>query len=212
MSYLAEAKRKAARGNMKEAFRNEEGAIDLASIMVGIIVIGLIGSVIAATVFAVIPWAQNNAAKQQLDNVSSAQNAYLGLRANDTNGSATEAVRFGLKADLIAEVVLPESAPVIVGVNVVDTDGPGTFDPLKNTGDAGTFNPAKVKANAATSKDAHYITISKSVTGKFYWSVDGSKAKEAANLSDAKIAAEAAVPVINAAAPAAFRWAYDGSL
>lgn len=57
---------------------NEKGAIDLASIMVGVIVIGLIGSIIAATIFAVIPWAQDNAAKQQLDNIVTAENAYMG--------------------------------------------------------------------------------------------------------------------------------------
>ena len=60
-------------------FRNERGAIDLASIMVGIIVIGLIGGTIAATIFAVIPWAQDNAAKQQLDSIVSAENAYMGM-------------------------------------------------------------------------------------------------------------------------------------
>lgn len=60
-------------------FRNEKGAIDLASIMVGVLVIGLIGGVIAATVFAVIPWAQDNAAKQQLDPIVQAENAYYGL-------------------------------------------------------------------------------------------------------------------------------------
>ena len=79
MSFLATAKTKVANGNVKEAFKNEEGAIDLASIMVGIIVIGMIGGVIAATVFAVIPWAQDNAAKQQLDSVSAAQASYIGL-------------------------------------------------------------------------------------------------------------------------------------
>lgn len=63
----------------RSPFRNEAGAIDLASIMVGIIVIGLTGSVVAATVFTVIPWTQNNAAKQQLDSVVSAQSAYRGL-------------------------------------------------------------------------------------------------------------------------------------
>lgn len=62
-----------------DIFRNEQGAIDLASIMVGIIVIGLIGGVIASTVFAVIPWTQDNAAKQQLDSVVSAESAYIGL-------------------------------------------------------------------------------------------------------------------------------------
>ena len=54
---------------MNHVFKNEDGAIDLASIMVGVIVVGLIGGVIAATVFAVIPWAQDNAAKQQLDSL-----------------------------------------------------------------------------------------------------------------------------------------------
>lgn len=71
----------------KQLFRNEKGAIDLASIMVGIIVIGLIGGVIAATVFAVIPWVQDKAAKQQLDSVSMAQSAYK-ARASDTDAAS----------------------------------------------------------------------------------------------------------------------------
>ena len=77
------------------AFRDEDGAIDLASIMVGIIVIGLIGGIIAATVFAVIPWSQDNAAKQQLDSVASAESAYVGL---STQGSAAS---FGDANDLL---------------------------------------------------------------------------------------------------------------
>ena len=74
--------------SMKAAFYNEDGAIDLASIMVGIIVIGLIGGVIAATVFAVIPWAQDNAAQQQLDSIHTAQNAYFGLSADPSRALA----------------------------------------------------------------------------------------------------------------------------
>lgn len=58
---------------------NSKAAIDLASIMVGIIVIGLIGGVIAATIFAVIPWAQDNATKISLDSVVQAESAYVGL-------------------------------------------------------------------------------------------------------------------------------------
>lgn len=60
-------------------FTNETGAIDLSSIMVGIIVIGLVGGVIAATVFAVIPWAQDAAAKHQLESIHTAENAYFGF-------------------------------------------------------------------------------------------------------------------------------------
>jgi hypothetical protein len=89
MSILTTAKHKATSSSAKAAFTNEDGAIDLASIMVGIIVIGLIGGVIAATVFAVIPWAQDNAAKQQLDSVASAQAAYIGL-STDVGGVAAQ--------------------------------------------------------------------------------------------------------------------------
>lgn len=64
---------------MNEVFRNEDGAIDLASIMVGIIIIGLIGGVIAATVFSVIPWSQDNAAKDQLSRVVQAEHAATAL-------------------------------------------------------------------------------------------------------------------------------------
>lgn len=63
----------------KGLFSNEAGAIDLASIMVGVLVIGLIGGVIAATVFAVIPWAQDAAAKHQLESIHTAENAYFGF-------------------------------------------------------------------------------------------------------------------------------------
>ena len=69
-----------------QVLKSSRAAIDLASIMVGIIVIGLIGGVIAATVFAVIPWSQDNAAKQQLDSVASAESAYRGLSADKDSG------------------------------------------------------------------------------------------------------------------------------
>lgn len=71
---------------LHQVLKSSRAAIDLASIMVGIIVIGLIGGVIAATVFAVIPWSQDKAAKQQLDSIASAQNAYRGLSTDKTAG------------------------------------------------------------------------------------------------------------------------------
>lgn len=76
---LIRAKQSLPPSKLKDIFTQEDGAIDLSSIMVGIIVIGLIGGVIAATVFAVIPWSQDNAAKQQLDSITQAENAYFGL-------------------------------------------------------------------------------------------------------------------------------------
>jgi surface protein len=67
--------------NSLSLLRNEQGVIDLASIMVGVIVIGMIGGVIATTIFAVIPWAQDNAAKQQLDAIVTAESAHMGFSA-----------------------------------------------------------------------------------------------------------------------------------
>jgi surface protein len=87
---------------IKEVFKKEDGAIDLASIMVGVIVIGLIGGVIAATVFAVIPWSQDNAAKQQLDSIVQAENAYFGLSAANPSPlpTGTPTNSFGKSAEL----------------------------------------------------------------------------------------------------------------
>lgn len=79
-------KSRASLPTVKDAFRNEEGAIDLASIMVGIIVIGIIGGVIAATVFAIIPWSQDNAAKAQLDSAATAESVHAGFASE--NGAA----------------------------------------------------------------------------------------------------------------------------
>ena len=58
--------------SLRTALRNVDGAIDLASIMIGVIVIGVVGGIIAATVFTVIPWAQNHAAAGNLDAVRTA--------------------------------------------------------------------------------------------------------------------------------------------
>lgn len=92
--------------SLRDVFRKENGAIDLASIMVGMIVIGMLGGVIAATVFLVIPWTQDNAAKQQLDAIVVAESAYRGLSSsqegvpagivNDSYGGSTQLAAAGL--------------------------------------------------------------------------------------------------------------------
>lgn len=69
--------------------RNAAGAIDLASIMVGVLVIGIIGGVISATVFAVIPWSQNEAAKATLSSVRTAEAAFSAANSS-TFGNLTE--------------------------------------------------------------------------------------------------------------------------
>ena len=61
------------RHNLMRGMRKERGAIDLASILVGVLVMGVLGAVIAASVFVVIPWSQDAAAKASLDGVKTAQ-------------------------------------------------------------------------------------------------------------------------------------------
>ena len=58
---------------IRQRLNGATGVIDLASIMVGVLVIGIISGVIAATMFAVIPWAQDAAARGNLDAVRTAQ-------------------------------------------------------------------------------------------------------------------------------------------
>ena len=65
--------------------KSSKAAIDLASIMVGIVVIGVIVGVILTTVFAIIPWAQQNAREIQLNNLHSATSTFIA-----TCGSATQ--------------------------------------------------------------------------------------------------------------------------
>lgn len=68
---------------------SSKAAIDLASIMVGVIVLSLIGGVIGATVFVVIPWVQDEAAKGSLRAVATAQAAYAGFQASEQSGTGS---------------------------------------------------------------------------------------------------------------------------
>ena len=58
--------------------KSSRAAVDLPSIMVGVVVTGIVGGVIGATVLAVIPWAQQQGVEAQLREISSAAAAYEG--------------------------------------------------------------------------------------------------------------------------------------
>lgn len=74
---------------MNKILHSSKGAVDLASIMVGITIIGLVGGIISATVFAVIPWAQDHAAREQLKAISQAQSVHAGFSMEDPNISGS---------------------------------------------------------------------------------------------------------------------------
>ena len=161
--------------SLRAALRSSRGAIDLASIMVGVIIIGLIGGVIAATVFAVIPWSQDKAAKQQLDSVHTAQNAFFGLSSDPsqdlTNGkknsfaNSTELAQSNLLAKNVGYcTVATEDNKNYVGFSKSASgkwftasnskkqavEYAGTVEPCVGSGtDAGTVNPAVTAGSGA---------------------------------------------------------------
>ena len=107
------------------AFRGASGAIDLASIMVGVLIIGIIAGVVAATVLAVIPWSQDAAARGNLDAVRTAQSV---ARAQDG--------RFLTYADLTTQPgALLQTSPKVT----VDTNTDGTCYVGVATSDSGNL-------------------------------------------------------------------------
>lgn len=56
--------------------RNSRAAIDLASIMVGVLIVGIITAVALPVVFSAVPWAQDQATKQNLNTVAIAEAAH----------------------------------------------------------------------------------------------------------------------------------------
>jgi type II secretory pathway pseudopilin PulG len=108
------------RGGVLAVLKTEGGAIDLASIMVGVLVIGIIGGVIAATVFAVIPWSQDNAAKQALDSVKSAESVQYSFSSGDGSAAyGTDAFLEGT-ANAASKSLLQTSTSIKI---VVSNDG-----------------------------------------------------------------------------------------
>jgi len=104
------------------ALKCEGGAIDLASIMVGVLVIGIIGGVIAATVFAVIPWSQDKAASQALDSVATAQSvAYTFAAGEGTSKYFSEsALNTGTGLSATNEPLLQASPAIAIQLGAGD--------------------------------------------------------------------------------------------
>jgi surface protein len=137
-----------------QILKSSRAAIDLASIMVGIIVIGLIGGVISATVFAVIPWAQDNAAKQQLDPIASAESAYRGL---STSKDAS-------LQDSLSSAPAGTADPNQVVLNSTFTGSAGL---AKNS--LLSLSPTGTYCVIATTDGKDYHAYSKSGSGKWFY-------------------------------------------
>lgn len=75
-------------------FHQERGLIDLSSLMIGIIVVGILAGITSAIVFAVIPWSQDRATKQMLSTVVTAEESYA--QAYDAYASKEALINSGL--------------------------------------------------------------------------------------------------------------------
>jgi type II secretory pathway pseudopilin PulG len=141
---------------LNKTLRNEAGAIDLASIMVGIIVIGLIGGVIASTIFAVIPWTQDKAAKEQLISLHSAQNAYYGLSSDPSSSLPAGAPRnsFFDSPGLASAGLMSESNTYCT----VLTNGGKDYDAFVKSGSGKIFKSTNGNKTAVALSDTDTIT------------------------------------------------------
>jgi alpha-tubulin suppressor-like RCC1 family protein len=139
--------------NLRQALRSDTGAIDLASIMVGVIVIGVIAGIIAATVFAVIPWSQNSAAKGNLDAVRTAEGVAMVMTD-----------KYQTVDQLIALGYLQPPAGSIVAEGVPGGSGLGIRGPVLAV-------TAPQSTQVVLNADATcYVAGSRSATGDVYFS------------------------------------------
>ena len=140
--------------NLRGALASVKGAVDLASIMVGVIVIGIIAGVISATVFAVIPWAQNSAAKESLASYRVAESVAMA-----ENGS------YEMPAALVSNGYLPGSSAQASGgqsdvslASYVRTDASGSGSTLAFEGALGANNRCRVATVASNTGQVFWTT------------------------------------------------------
>jgi Leucine-rich repeat (LRR) protein len=145
--------------------RGTDAAIDLASIMAGVLVVGIIGGVISASVFAVIPWSHDNAAKADLQAIHTAEAVYQTTHnsfgsLNDLHTATTISSAGGsggpgqpgasVAADITSTPLLPDSSlPTVItnsdaGYIAAVTSQSGVTFFLSNLSPTTTSDPAAV--------------------------------------------------------------------
>lgn len=74
---MVAASKASTNARMSDVFKSEAGAFDLPSILVGVVVVGILTAGVLASIFGVIPFAQDKGAQQDLGAVVTAQGVYL---------------------------------------------------------------------------------------------------------------------------------------
>lgn len=100
----------AARGRFTDRLRNDEGAFDISSIIVGAVLAGVLVVGVTANILGLLPWGSDMAAKQDLTSVKTAQSVH---KAQHTEGLSYAADLDALKdANLIGQDAKAESMAV----------------------------------------------------------------------------------------------------
>lgn len=100
---------------MKKILRNEKALIDLGSIMVGVIVLGIMSAIVGATIFAIIPWVQDNNAKQALSALTVAQNGFDQVNGNYGNYTTLTNQKLAPSSPLLCAATYNNSQGYILG-------------------------------------------------------------------------------------------------
>ncbi|MCC3292555.1 hypothetical protein [Arthrobacter sp. zg-Y1110] len=122
---MATASKASANARMSDAFKSESGAFDLPSILVGVVVVGILTAGVMASIFGVIPFAQDKGAQQDLNSVVTAQGVYL--------AASTE--QYGEKVNTYAENLGELAEP---GVDLIGDKVAADGD-IKMAGKVGDF-------------------------------------------------------------------------
>jgi hypothetical protein len=143
---------------LKAIVKGRAGAFDLPSIIVAVIAVVVLTAGVLATVFGIIPFSQDNGAKQDIASVRTAEGA---ARAKDN--------RFMTDEELVAHGYLPESA-----VSAAAEPGEGAY------GLSRVASEATRKVSVGVSADGScYLATAKSGTGTiFYSTADHPEAEE----------------------------------
>lgn len=153
--------------------RSTLGAIDLSSIMVAVIIVGVIGAVIAASVFTVIPWSQDKAAQVSLRAIQTAETVAMAKEQPTGKYLTTDELVAG---GYLSKKVLTVNAAAAPDIRA----GRGMSIRAAATPDVSPGEPVVV----TNSSGSCYVAAIQSSTGKTWWATNDSTVKEATSTPD----------------------------
>ncbi|HEX9086498.1 MAG TPA: hypothetical protein VF867_03100 [Arthrobacter sp.] len=109
-----EAAKSIATLRVTDAFKNEAGAFDLPSILVGVVVVGILTAGVLASIFGVIPFSQDKGAQQNLGAIVTAEGVYK-AQGNEAGGVAP-GTAYGASAALVTAKLITADAATKVDI------------------------------------------------------------------------------------------------